>query len=151
MQSLKSAGVGFGFLTLHVGTDTFRPIRGESLVEHQMHSEWAEVPAAVVDQIKTTRQRAGRVVAVGTTTVRALESAALESAGGWQGWTDLFIRPGFQFCYVDALLTNFHLPRSTLLVLVSAFAGRSRILAAYREAVRQRYRFFSFGDAMLLH
>jgi S-adenosylmethionine:tRNA ribosyltransferase-isomerase len=151
MQDLRSAGVEFSFLTLHVGADTFRPIRSESLDEHQMHAEWAEVPTAVVDQIAAARQRGGRVVAVGTTTVRALESAALRGAGAWQGWTDLFIRPGFEFRYVDALLTNFHLPRSTLLVLVSAFAGRARILAAYREAVRQRYRFYSFGDAMLLY
>jgi S-adenosylmethionine:tRNA ribosyltransferase-isomerase len=153
LRRLRDHGVELHHLTLHVGSDTFRPIRSESLAEHQMHAEWAEVPATVLDAIADTRRRGGRVIAVGTTSVRALESAALRRApsGGWTGWTELFIKPGFRFRYVDALLTNFHLPRSTLLVLVSAFAGRESILAAYQEAVRHRYRFYSFGDAMLLY
>lgn len=151
LDRLVRRGIGFDFVTLHVGTDTFRPIRATMVDEHDMHAEWAEVPAAVLARVAETRAGGGRVVAVGTTAVRSLESAVDAAAGdGWSGWTRLFIRPGHRFQLVDALITNFHLPRSSLLLLVSAFAGRENILSAYREAVARRYRFFSFGDAMLL-
>jgi S-adenosylmethionine:tRNA ribosyltransferase-isomerase len=151
LSCLAERGVRFETITLHVGTDTFRPIRAELIEEHELHAEWAEVPAELLAAAAETRRRGGRVVAVGTTAVRALESAATcATSTGWSGWTRLFIRPGYRFQLVDALITNFHLPRSSLLLLVSALAGRERILAAYREAVAQRYRFYSFGDAMLL-
>jgi S-adenosylmethionine:tRNA ribosyltransferase-isomerase len=138
-------------VTLHVGAGTFQPVRSENLAEHQMHSEWFEVPAATVEAIAACKSRGGRVVAVGTTTLRALESAArggLLSAGAAE--TALFITPGFEFRVVDALITNFHLPKSTLMMLVSALAGYEHIKALYAHAVAQRYRFFSYGDAMLL-
>lgn len=151
LTRLQRMGVGLELVTLHVGPDTFRPIRAERVLEHDMHAEWASVPAQTLASISATRSRGGRVVAVGTTTVRAIESVAgLDESGGWSGWTRLFIMPGYEFRRVDALLTNFHLPRSTLLLLVSAFAGRDRISAAYDEAVRRRYCFYSFGDAMLI-
>jgi S-adenosylmethionine:tRNA ribosyltransferase-isomerase len=138
-------------VTLHVGIDTFRPIRSELIDEHELHAEWAEVPPSTVEAIVAARRRGGRVVAVGTTTVRALESAAAAGgADGWSGQTRLFITPGHHFRSVDALITNFHLPRSSLLVLVSAFAGRELVLQAYREAIEAGYRFYSFGDAMLI-
>lgn len=138
-------------LTLHVGIGTFKPVTAELVHEHRMEAERYAIPAATADAIEATRRRGGRVVAVGTTVVRALEAAAAAGTGaGRAGRTDLFIRPGFEFRVIDGLLTNFHLPRSTLLMLVSAFAGRERILAAYREAVERRYRFFSYGDCMLL-
>ncbi|GAC1321493.1 MAG: tRNA preQ1(34) S-adenosylmethionine ribosyltransferase-isomerase QueA [Chloroflexota bacterium] len=148
VDCLASAGVDVATLVLHVGLDTFRPIAEDDPAQHPMHSEWYSVPASVRDAVARTRERGGRVVAVGTTSVRALEAWA--ASGASEGWTDLFIQPGFSFDVVDALLTNFHLPRSTLLMLVSAFAGRDRILAAYAEARAQRYRFYSFGDAMLI-
>lgn len=138
-------------VTLHVGAGTFQPVRSENLAEHQMHSEWFEVPAATVDAIAAARARGGRVVAVGTTTLRALESAAAAGqlvAGAAE--TRLFITPGFEFRVVDALVTNFHLPKSTLLMLVSALSGYEQIRRLYAHAVAQRYRFFSYGDAMLL-
>ncbi len=151
LSALSVRGVGSASLTLHVGAGTFQPVRVENLADHRMHSEWFEVPAATVAAIARTREAGGRVVAVGTTTLRALESAArggtLE-AGARE--TDIFITPGFDFRVVDVLLTNFHLPRSTLLMLVSAFAGHQRMRALYTHAVRERYRFFSYGDAMLL-
>ena len=151
LAHLRQRGVNLAFLTLHVGVDTFRPIRSASIADHEMHAEWAEVPGQVVRAIASTRAEGGRVIAVGTTTVRALESAARWGGpDGWSGETRLFIAPGHRFRYVDAMITNFHLPRSTLLVLVSAFAGRERILSAYRAAVEARYRFYSFGDATLL-
>ena len=153
LDRLMRRDIGFDFVTLHVGTDTFRPIRATMVDEHEMHAEWAEVPAGVLARISETRARGGKVVAVGTTAVRGLESAAAAAAAGgdgWSGWTRLFIRPGHHFVLVDALITNFHLPRSSLLLLVSALAGRENILSAYREAVSRHYRFFSFGDAMLL-
>jgi len=141
-------------VTLHVGVGTFLPIRTDDLDEHEMHEERFLVPAATADAIRAARAEGRRVVAVGTTTVRALEASAASSPDGLpavgSARTDLFIRPGHTFRAVDALLTNFHLPRSTLLCLVSALAGRDRVLAAYREAVRERYRFFSYGDAMLI-
>lgn len=152
LDRLRARGIRMEYLTLHVGPDTFRPIRGDDVRKHEMHAEWIEVPAPVITAIQEARRRGGRAVAVGTTTVRALEGAAAAGAGaaGWSGWTRLYITPGHRFQLVDAMITNFHLPRSTLLVLVSAFAGRERILAAYQEAINRGYRFYSFGDAMLL-
>jgi len=180
IASLQAQGVDFQRLLLHIGLDTFRPITADDVTEHKMHAEYCEVPAEVLDAIRETRRGGGRVVAVGTTSVRALETAALAAAlagrpvdleglpvapwelgfltgeprlrddGGYAGWTDLFIRPGFRFRAVDGLITNFHLPRSTLLLLVSALVGRERLLAAYREAVDLGYNFYSFGDAMLI-
>jgi S-adenosylmethionine:tRNA ribosyltransferase-isomerase len=138
-------------VTLHVGAGTFQPVRVENIAEHQMHSEWFNVPQATVDAVNACRARGGRVVAVGTTTMRSLESAARSGtlqAGAAE--TDIFITPGFQFQAVDALITNFHLPKSTLMMLVSAFAGYERIRAIYSHAVAERYRFFSYGDSMLL-
>jgi S-adenosylmethionine:tRNA ribosyltransferase-isomerase len=138
-------------VTLHVGAGTFQPVRVERIAEHRMHSEWYEVGAETVDAIRATKAAGGRVVAVGTTTVRSLESAA---RGGTlvptTGETEIFITPGFVFRVVDALITNFHLPRSTLMMLISAFAGHAHVMALYRHAVAQRYRFFSYGDSMLL-
>lgn len=151
LADLGARGIGVGHITLHVGAGTFQPVRSDDLREHAMHSEWLSVGAPLVDQVRRTREAGGRVVAVGTTVVRALESAM--AGGGLQphaGETGIFIFPGYRIRSVDALLTNFHLPGSTLLMLVSAFAGRERVLAAYRHAVRGGYRFFSYGDAMLL-
>jgi S-adenosylmethionine:tRNA ribosyltransferase-isomerase len=152
LDALRARGVEFGHVTLHVGAGTFQPVRVDDLGEHRMHSEWLNVGARLVEQVRRTRARGGRVVAVGTTVVRALESAI--GADGelrpYAGETTIFILPGYRIRSVDALLTNFHLPESTLLMMVSAFAGRERIFAAYAHAVRERYRFFSYGDAMLL-
>ena len=139
-------------MTLHVGAGTFQPVRAENLAEHRMHAEWFEVSDATVQAIAATRAAGGRIVAVGTTTLRALESAARGDgtlrAGAAE--TDIFITPGFEFRVVDQLITNFHLPKSTLLMLVSAFAGHEQVRALYRHAIEARYRFFSYGDAMLL-
>ncbi|MEZ5673521.1 MAG: tRNA preQ1(34) S-adenosylmethionine ribosyltransferase-isomerase QueA [Thiotrichaceae bacterium] len=152
LQQLQELGIAMGFVTLHVGAGTFSPIRVNELSEHQMHQEQVEVSAQVCEQIAATRQCGGRVIAVGTTSVRALETAAhTGKLLPYQGDTRLFITPGYQFHVVDALVTNFHLPESTLLMLVCAFAGQTEVLAAYRHAVLQQYRFFSYGDAMLLH
>ncbi|RQW79409.1 MAG: tRNA preQ1(34) S-adenosylmethionine ribosyltransferase-isomerase QueA [Methylococcus sp.] len=151
LKTLADQGVGHAFVTLHVGSGTFLPVRVENLDEHRMHAEICDVPESTVARIRETRERGGRVVAVGTTVVRSLESAAL--AGEllpFQGETRLFIQPGFQYRCVDAMITNFHLPESTLLALVCAFAGYQPVMAAYRHAVEQRYRFFSYGDAMFL-
>ena len=151
LAALGARGVEIAHVTLHVGAGTFAPLRGESVQSHVLHREWVEVPAAVCEAIARTRARRGRVVSVGTTTLRALESAA---GGGevrpMRGETGLFIYPGYEFRCVDVLLTNFHLPRSSLLLLVCAFGGTDAVLGAYREAVARRYRFFSYGDAMLL-
>ncbi|WP_078118913.1 tRNA preQ1(34) S-adenosylmethionine ribosyltransferase-isomerase QueA [Thiosocius teredinicola] len=151
LERLAAKGIESARVTLHVGAGTFQPVRVQNLDEHKMHSEWLEVSAATVDAIRRTRERGGRVVAVGTTSVRSLETAA---AGGelapYTGDTRLFIRPGYPFNVVDALLTNFHLPESTLLMLVCAFAGYEPTMAAYRHAVEAEYRFFSYGDAMFL-
>jgi S-adenosylmethionine:tRNA ribosyltransferase-isomerase len=151
LARLAERGVATAHVTLHVGAGTFQPVRVEQLADHKMHSEWFEVPPATVDAVAACRARGGRVVAVGTTTLRALESAArggqLE-AGARE--TDIFITPGFEFRVVDRLVTNFHLPKSTLMMLVSAFAGYERIKALYAHAIAGRYRFFSYGDAMLL-
>ncbi len=156
LETLRGQGVEFGHVTLHVGAGTFQAMRVDDVREHRMHSEWLNVGAALVEQVRATRARGGRVIAVGTTVVRALESAMRRNeAGGselqpFAGETQIFIFPGYRIRSVDALLTNFHLPESTLLMLVSAFAGKARVFAAYEHAVRERYRFFSYGDAMLL-
>ena len=151
LEALRARGVETAEVTLHVGAGTFQPVRVENLDEHVMHSEWLAVDERVCEQVAATRARGGRVVAAGTTSVRSLESAAASGAlRPYAGETRLFIRPGYEFRVVDALLTNFHLPKSTLLMLVSAFAGYERVMVAYRHAVAQRYRFFSYGDAMFL-
>ena len=157
LAAIAARGVERCAVTLHVGAGTFQPVRSENLDQHVMHSERYEVGADAVAAIERTRARGGRVIAVGTTSLRALESAALAAADGTSGplrpasgETRLFIRPGFEFRVVDLLLTNFHLPKSTLLMLVSAFAGHQRVLALYRHAIAAHYRFFSYGDAMLL-
>ena len=151
LDSLRARGVEFGHVTLHVGAGTFQPVRVDDVLEHHMHSEWLSVGAALVAQVQRTRAAGGRVIAVGTTVVRALESAMQDGElQPFAGDTRIFIYPGIRIRSVDMLLTNFHLPESTLLMLVSAFAGTSRVFAAYEHAVRERYRFFSYGDAMLL-
>ncbi|MFT4197073.1 MAG: tRNA preQ1(34) S-adenosylmethionine ribosyltransferase-isomerase QueA [Pseudoxanthomonas sp.] len=151
LDALRAQGVESGHVTLHVGAGTFQPMRVDDPREHRMHSEWLNVGAHLVEQVRAARARGGRVVAVGTTVVRALESAMREGQlQPFAGETRIFIFPGHRIASVDVLLTNFHLPESTLLMLVCAFAGRERILAAYAHAVRERYRFFSYGDAMLL-
>lgn len=151
LSALRARGVEFGHVTLHVGAGTFQPMRAEHFHEHVMHSEWLNVGPALCEQIAATRAAGGRVIAVGTTVVRALESSFHEGrVRPFAGETRLFIFPGRPIHSVDALLTNFHLPESTLLMLVSAFAGHRRVMAAYAHAVRERYRFFSYGDAMLV-
>lgn len=151
LEACERAGVSKTHVTLHVGAGTFQPVRVDDLREHQMHAELTEVPRAACEAVEACRARGGRVVAVGTTAVRALESAAQGGRlAAFTGDTRLFITPGYRFRVVDALVTNFHLPESTLLMLVSAFAGRAHVLAAYRHAVAQRYRFFSYGDAMFV-
>jgi S-adenosylmethionine:tRNA ribosyltransferase-isomerase len=156
LARLAEHGVERATLTLHVGAGTFQPVRVENLAEHKMHSEWYQLPQTLVDRIAETKARGNRVIAVGTTSMRALEAAArdAEAAGrplaATAAETDIFITPGYRFRVVDRLVTNFHLPKSTLLMLVSAFAGIETIRAAYRHAIEERYRFFSYGDAMLL-
>ncbi len=155
MDSLRAQGVEFASVTLHVGLDTFAPVTEDDPAEHAIHTEWCEITPATADAINAARRRGGRIIAVGTTSVRTLETAAQAAQPGdaiapVSGPTSLFILPGYRFRAVDAMITNFHLPKSTLLMLVSAFAGRERILAAYREAIEQQYRFYSFGDAMLI-
>ncbi len=151
-KELDRSGVAHGHVTLHVGAGTFQPVREDNILEHRMHSEQVFVSQEVCDAVADTRRRGGRVVAVGTTTVRSLEAASSPEGclQPFSGETKLFIYPGFRFQVVDAMLTNFHLPESTLLMLVAAFAGRENVLAAYRHAVEQRYRFFSYGDAMFI-
>jgi S-adenosylmethionine:tRNA ribosyltransferase-isomerase len=151
LQALRARGIESGHVTLHVGAGTFQPVRVDDLGEHRMHSEWLNVGATLVDQVRKARARGGRVVGVGTTVVRALEAASQDGVlHPFAGETTIFILPGYRIRSVDAMLTNFHLPESTLLMMVSAFAGRERIMAAYEHAIRERYRFFSYGDAMLL-
>jgi S-adenosylmethionine:tRNA ribosyltransferase-isomerase len=150
LAAIDARGVARGQVTLHVGAGTFSPVRSEKIGEHRLHAERVEVSPALCEQVLRTRDGGGRVIAVGTTTVRALESAARNGLAPLSGETDLFIYPGFEFRIVDAIVTNFHLPESSLLMLVAAFAGRERVLGAYRHAVAERYRFFSYGDAMLL-
>lgn len=157
---LKGKGVGFATVVLHVGLDTFRPVHEGNIEEHPMHSEWYALPQETAEAITRTRANGGRVIAVGTTSVRVLETVAqaqgLENAdrarevSAGEGWSRLYIRPGYRFGLVDAMITNFHLPRTTLLMLVSAFAGRELVLRAYGEAIREQYRFYSFGDAMFV-
>lgn len=153
LEALKAKGVNIAFVTLHVGAGTFQPVRVDNVLEHKMHSEWANVPQDVVDLIAQTKAAGKRVVAVGTTSVRSLESAARASKGELQafsGDTDIFIYPGYQFQIIDAMVTNFHLPESTLIMLVSAFAGFEHVIGAYQHAIAQKYRFFSYGDAMFV-
>ncbi|KRB02285.1 tRNA preQ1(34) S-adenosylmethionine ribosyltransferase-isomerase QueA [Lysobacter sp. Root690] len=156
LARLRERGIEFGHVTLHVGAGTFQPVRADSLDQHVMHSEWLNVGAGLIEQIRRCRARGGRVIAVGTTVVRALESAIrLNPAEDGEllpfaGETRLFILPGYRITSVDGLITNFHLPESTLLMLVSAFSGKEQVFAAYEHAIAQRYRFFSYGDAMLL-
>lgn len=152
LEQIAARGVHVAYVTLHVGLGTFRPVKEDNVLEHHMHSEAYEVTAAAADTINHARQAGGRIVCVGTTSCRTVESAADENGRvrPCSGNTDIFIYPGYRFKVTDALLTNFHLPESTLLMLVSALAGRENVLAAYEEAVRERYRFFSFGDAMFL-
>lgn len=153
LTDLQARGVGVGYLTLHVGLGTFRPVKTDNIEEHQMHAEHYHLPAQTAALIQETKASGGRVVAVGTTSCRTLESVAtyegeIKEA---EGWTNIFIYPGYQFKCIDALVTNFHLPESTLIMLVSAFAGREHIMHAYETAVRERYRFYSLGDCMLLY
>jgi S-adenosylmethionine:tRNA ribosyltransferase-isomerase len=172
LLTLRERGVILAFLTLHIGLDTFKPVTADLVADHAIHSEWASLTPEVAEQINGAKLAGGRLVAVGTTAVRTLETAALRSAGvtgalrdasrlqvdlcpwrpvaAFEGPTDLFIYPGFHFRVVDVLLTNFHLPKSSLLMLVSAFGGRELIRSAYQAAIAERYRFFSFGDAMLI-
>ena len=153
LEKVQAMGVGIGYVTLHVGLGTFRPVKEDEITEHEMHSEYCVIPQETADLINRTRANGGRVICVGTTSCRTVESWA-EEDGTMQasaGWTNIFIYPGYRFKVTDALITNFHLPESTLIMLVSALAGREHILAAYEEAVRERYRFFSFGDAMFIH
>lgn len=154
LDELAAKGVRMAFVTLHVGAGTFQPVRVDNIAKHKMHAEYLSVSAACCRQIRQAKLGAKRVIAVGTTAVRALETAAARSADGIQpfaGDTQIFIYPGFRFRVVDAMITNFHLPKSTLLMLVSAFADRATVLNAYREAIAEKYRFFSYGDAMFLH
>ena len=153
LEKLAAKGVQKTFVTLHVGAGTFMPVRTTDITNHIMHSEWCDVPQSTIDLILETKARDNKVIAVGTTATRALESAAQANDGkiaAWTGDTQIFIYPGYQFCIVDRLITNFHLPESTLLMLVSALSNRDNILSAYEHAVKERYRFFSYGDAMLI-
>ena len=149
---IQEKGVKLGYVTLHVGLGTFRPVKEEDITDHDMHSEYCVIPQETADLINETRANGGRVICVGTTSCRTIESWAKEDGHmeASAGWTDIFIYPGYRFKVMDALVTNFHLPQSTLIMLVSALAGREHVLAAYEEAVRERYRFFSFGDAMFI-
>lgn len=151
LDALRARGIATAMLTLHVGAGTFQPVREQNLAEHRMHGEWYSLPQATVEALQATRAAGGRIVAVGTTSLRALETAAAagEPVAG-AGETKLFVMPGYRFRIVDCLITNFHLPKSTLLMLVSAFGGMEPIRQAYRHAIAQRYRFFSYGDAMLI-
>ena len=152
LQEIRDMGVSIAEVTLHVGLGTFRPVKVDDVLDHHMHSEFFQISEEAADLINTTRKNGGRIISVGTTSTRTLESAA-EADGtlhAKSGWTDIFIYPGYQFKVIDGLITNFHLPESTLVMLVSALAGRKHVMAAYEEAVKERYRFFSFGDAMLI-
>lgn len=152
LDELKAKGVTLAFVTLHVGLGTFRPVKVDTIEEHKMHSEFYVLDEETANTINTTRKNGGRIICVGTTSTRVLETLGKEDGTieAGSGWTDIFIYPGYRFKMADALITNFHLPQSTLIMLVSALAGREHVLAAYEEAVRERYRFFSFGDAMFI-
>lgn len=153
LQKVQNEGINIGYVTLHVGLATFRPVKEDDITDHLMHSEYCVIPQETADLINTTKKNGGRVICVGTTSCRTLESWAAEDGTmkASAGWTNIFIYPGYRFKVMDALITNFHLPESTLIMLVSALAGRENVLNAYEEAVRERYRFFSFGDAMFIH
>lgn len=153
LRKIADKGVGVGYVTLHVGLGTFRPVKEDELEAHEMHSEFCTIPRETADLINRTKANGGRVICVGTTSCRTVESWAGEDGRmeAKSGWTSIYIYPGYRFKVLDALVTNFHLPESTLVMLVSALAGRERVLAAYAEAVREQYRFFSFGDAMFIH
>ncbi|MBE5887512.1 MAG: tRNA preQ1(34) S-adenosylmethionine ribosyltransferase-isomerase QueA [Lachnospiraceae bacterium] len=153
LQQVRDKGVEIAEVTLHVGLGTFRPVKEDNLLNHHMHSEFYNIDQSEADKINKAKAEGHRVISVGTTSTRTLESAALEdgSLKACSGWTEIFIYPGYQFKVIDALITNFHLPESTLVMLVSALAGRENVLAAYKQAVDERYRFFSFGDAMFIH
>ncbi len=152
LREIQEMGVKVSYVTLHVGLGTFRPVKAEDIQDHEMHSEFCMIPQKTADAINETKRNGGRVVCVGTTSCRTVESFASEDGALSErsGWTNIFIYPGYRFKVLDALVTNFHLPQSTLIMLVSALAGREHVLAAYREAVQERYRFFSFGDAMFI-
>ena len=152
LEKIRAKGVKIGYVTLHVGLGTFRPVKEDTIEDHPMHSEYCTIPQETADLINETRANGGRCICVGTTSCRTLESWAAEDGHmeAKSGWTDIYIYPGYKFKVMDGLVTNFHLPESTLIMLVSAFAGREHILDAYAEAVRERYRFFSFGDAMFI-
>lgn len=152
LQQVRDMGVEIAEVTLHVGLGTFRPVKTENILEHHMHSEFYTVTQEAADKINTARKNGGKIIAVGTTSTRTLESVGTEdgTVKAGSGWTQIFIYPGYQFKVIDSLITNFHLPESTLVMLVSALAGREHVLAAYEEAVNEKYRFFSFGDAMLI-
>ena len=153
LDQIQAMGVSLCYVTLHVGLGTFRPVKEDEITDHEMHAEYCMIPQETADIINRTKQTGGRVVCVGTTSCRTIESWAGEDGTlkASAGWTDIFIYPGYRFKVLDALVTNFHLPESTLVMLVSALAGREHILAAYEEAVRERYRFFIFGDAMFIY
>ncbi len=152
LDAISAMGVGVGYVTLHVGLGTFRPVKEAEITDHEMHSEYCVIPQETADLINRTKAAGGRCICVGTTSCRTLESwaAADGTMSASAGWTDIYIYPGYRFKVMDGLVTNFHLPESTLIMLVSAFAGREQVLAAYREAVAEKYRFFSFGDAMFI-
>ena len=152
LQQIQNMGVNLCYVTLHVGLGTFRPVKAEDIQDHEMHSEFCQISQETADVINRTKARGGRVICVGTTSCRTVESFAAEDGTmtARSGWTNIFIYPGYRFKVLDALITNFHLPQSTLIMLVSALAGREHVLAAYEEAVKERYRFFSFGDAMFI-
>ena len=152
LEKIKQKGINVGYVTLHVGLGTFRPVKVDNILEHKMHSEFYVMPEETAELVKKTKKNGGRVISVGTTATRVLETVGAKGEiAADSGWTDIFIYPGKEFHVIDALITNFHLPESTLIMLVSALAGRENILHAYNEAVRERYRFFSFGDAMFIH
>ena len=152
LERVQAMGVKVGYVTLHVGLGTFRPVKEDEITDHTMHSEYCVIPQETADLINETKKNGGRVICVGTTSCRTIESQAAEDGTmrASAGWTDIFIYPGYKFKVLDALVTNFHLPESTLIMLVSALAGREHVLAAYQQAVEERYRFFSFGDAMFI-
>ena len=153
LEKIKNKGISIEYITLHVGLGTFRPVRVDKIEDHKMHSEYFEIERKTAEKINKCKNGSGRVIAVGTTVTRTLEGAARENGQvePGKGWTDIFIYPGYQFRIIDALITNFHLPRSTLLMLVSAFAGKEKVFSAYRKAVREKYRFYSLGDAMFIY
>jgi len=152
LEELQAQGVKIAYVTLHVGLDTFAPVTEDNPKEHKIHTEWCELPQETADLINATRKAGGKIIAVGTTSVRTLESARVgrDNISSYIGPTSLYILPGYQFKVVDVMITNFHLPKSTLLMLVSAFAGREKILETYEIAIKEGYRFYSFGDAMII-